>query len=93
VSIFLDGGLFLGSRAAQPAHAKTIVKADETIPAVAIASIIGKVIRDRAMVRLAKRHPRYGFEIHKGYGTLMHRRAIKKHGPSPAHRKTFLKKI
>jgi ribonuclease HII len=91
--VFLDGGLFLGSRDAQPAHAKTIVKGDEKVPAVAIASIIAKITRDRAMVRLAKRHPQYGFEIHKGYGTPMHRRAIKKHGPSAAHRKTFLREI
>ncbi len=91
IKVFLDGGLFLGARATQPSHAKTIIKADEKISAVAVASIIAKVIRDRAMVRLGKRYPAYGFEIHKGYGTLMHRRAIKKHGPSPVHRKTFLK--
>jgi ribonuclease HII len=91
--IFLDGGLFLGSRAAQPTYAKTIVKADEKIPAVAIASIIAKVVRDRAMVRLAKRYPRYGFQIHKGYGTLIHRRAIKKHGLCAIHRKTFIKNL
>src|SRR3989344_216389 len=74
----------------QKYFAKTIVRADETIPAVSIASIIAKVTRDRLMVRLAKKHPHYGFEVHKGYGTLRHRRAIKKHGPRKAHRLTFL---
>ena len=91
-SIFLDGGLFLGSRKLQPAHAKTVVKGDEKIPAVAIASIIAKVTRDRAMVRLARRHPQYGFEIHKGYGTKRHCAAIKRHGMSHVHRTTFLGK-
>ena len=92
-SVFLDGGLFLGSKKLQPLHAKTVIKGDEKIPAISIASIIAKVIRDRAMVRLAKQYPSYGLEVHKGYGTLAHRKAIKKHGPSDIHRKTFLKKI
>jgi ribonuclease HII len=87
--IFLDGGLFLG-RGAQPKNAKTIVKGDEKIPAVAIASIVAKVSRDHFMVRLAKKYPEYGFEAHKGYGTKKHYKALKKHGPCEAHRKTFL---
>src|SRR3989344_3939574 len=70
--------------------ATTVIRGDEKIPAITIASIIAKVTRDRLMVRLAKKHPHYGFEVHKGYGTLRHRRAIKKHGPSKAHRLTFL---
>jgi ribonuclease HII len=92
VSVFLDGGLFLGSRELQPKHAKTVIKGDEKICAVAVASIIAKVTRDHFMVRLSKRHAQYGFEIHKGYGTAAHRRALRKFGPCPAHRLTFLKK-
>jgi ribonuclease HII len=88
--IFLDGGLFLGGPTQQPAYAKTVVKGDEKIPAVAIASIIAKVTRDRAMVRLAKRHPNYDFEIHKGYGTKRHQAAIRRYGPCLAHRTTFI---
>ncbi len=88
--VFLDGGLFLGSRKAQSGKAKTVVKGDEKIPVVAIASIIAKVYRDHAMVRLAKQYPQYGFEIHKGYGTKAHMRAIKKLGSCKAHRLTFL---
>ena len=88
--VFLDGGLFLG-RGRQPQNAKTVIKGDEKIRAVAAASIIAKVHRDRAMVCLAKQYPQYGFEIHKGYGTKAHLRAIKKHGPSEAHRLTFLR--
>jgi len=93
--IFLDGGLFLGSKAEQHKNqksAKTLIKADETIPAVAAASIIAKVARDRFMVRLAKQYPKYGFEVHKGYGTAAHLRAIRKTGSCPAHRLTFLGK-
>jgi ribonuclease HII len=97
--VFLDGGLYLGSKARQQAliadkivSAKTVIKADERIPAVAAASIIAKVSRDAYMRRLAKRYPPYGFDIHKGYGTAAHLRAIKKYGPCAVHRLTFLKK-
>lgn len=88
--VFLDGGLFLGSKREQPSHAKTIVKADEKIAAVSIASIIAKVTRDRSMVRLGKKYPEYGFEAHKGYGTKFHREAIARFGILPMHRLTFI---
>ena len=92
-AVFLDGGLFLGNGGHTPGiTAKTVVKGDETIPAITVASIVAKVHRDRMMVRLGKKYPAYGFEVHKGYGTYAHRAAIKKHGPSDAHRLTFLKK-
>ena len=89
--VFLDGGLFIGN-GSPPRYAKTIVKGDLKIAAIKIASIIAKVHRDRLMRRLAKKYPRYGLEVHKGYGTQAHRRAIKKYGPCPAHRLTFLGK-
>jgi ribonuclease HII len=88
-TVFLDGGLYLGN-GDRPANAKTIIKGDEKVRVVAMASIIAKVQRDAYMVRLGKRYPQYGFAIHKGYGTRLHRAALKKHGPSPVHRKTFL---
>ena len=87
-AVFLDGGLFLGSKAKQ-GNAKTVIKGDEKIPAVAIASIIAKVNRDRFMVKLAKQYPAYGFEVHKGYGTKKHREALRAIGLSSAHRRTF----
>lgn len=95
--VYLDGGLFLGSKARQrklagTLRAKTVIKGDEKIPAVAAASIIAKVSRDRFMVRLAGRYPEYGFDIHKGYGTAIHRRALAKNGQCAAHRLTFLSK-
>lgn len=89
--IFLDGGLY---PTPPTPHCKlhTVVGGDEMIPAVSLASIAAKVTRDRYMVRLAKQFPEYGFERHKGYGTAAHWQAIKKHGVSPHHRLTFLKK-
>jgi ribonuclease HII len=94
-TVFLDGGLFLESRVAQRGHAYravTVIKGDEKIPAVAAASIIAKVARDRFMVKLGKRYPAYAFEVHKGYGTKIHRDALAKAGPCEAHRLTFLKR-
>jgi ribonuclease HII len=89
--IFLDGGLYLGNKKWQTKNtiANTMVKADEVIGAVMVASIIAKVHRDRFMVKLAKRYPKYGFEIHKGYGTKQHRQMIMEYGVSEMHRKTF----
>lgn len=95
VRVFLDGGLFLGSRDRQKnqqIRAETIIKGDERVPAVAAASIIAKVARDRFMIKLGARHPEYGFAVHKGYGTAAHRAAIRKHGPCETHRLTFLRK-
>lgn len=89
--IFLDGGLYLGKKDG-PIKATTLVKGDEKINAVKIASIFAKVYRDRLMCRLAKTYSAYGFEIHKGYATRMHRVAVRKHGPSPVHRLTFVGK-
>lgn len=88
----LDGGLFLKNKEHSVAlGAQTIVRGDEKVPTISAASIIAKVARDRYMAMLAKRYPGYGLEIHKGYGTLQHRRAIRKLGPSPIHRLTFLR--
>ena len=91
IRIFLDGGLYLGSKALQGASARTVIKGDEKITVVKAASILAKVHRDRFMVNLAKIYPKYGFDIHKGYGTKVHREAIAAFGPAPVHRLTFLK--
>ncbi len=69
----------------------TIIKGDETQPVISLASIVAKVTRDRHMLKLAERYPKYGFERHKGYGTDEHYQAIKKYGLTPLHRKSFLK--
>ncbi|NNK38847.1 MAG: ribonuclease HII, partial [Xanthomonadales bacterium] len=68
---------------------KTIVQGDRLEPAISAASILAKVTRDRLMVDLHRIHPVYGFDRHKGYPTAEHLRLLEKHGPCPAHRKSF----
>lgn len=68
---------------------KSIVKGDAKCAAIAAASIIAKVHRDRLMCQYAEMYPEYGFDLHKGYGTAAHLTAIEKYGPCPIHRKTF----
>ncbi len=72
-----------------PVPALGVKKGDQISPAVAAASIVAKVFRDRSMVRLDRRFPVYGFRSNKGYGTPDHRAAIAKHGPSAVHRMSF----
>ncbi len=89
--VLLDGGLYIRAnpRIYPRLSASTIVKGDEKIPVIAAASIIAKVTRDRLMERLHKKYPRYGFNIHKAYGTKMHLERLKKYGASPVHRLSF----
>jgi len=88
--IFLDGGLRVPERFK---YQKTVVKGDEKIPVISLASIMAKVTRDRKMVSLSKKFPKFNFDIHKGYGTKAHIRAIKKYGPKSIHRKSFLTRV
>ena len=69
-----------------------IVKGDAKSVSIAAGSIIAKVTRDRMMVEFDEQYPEYGFAKHKGYGTADHIRALKKYGPTPIHRRTFIKK-
>ena len=70
-----------------------IIKGDAKSVSIAAASILAKVTRDRLMVEYDKVMPEYGFAGHKGYGSKEHIEAIKKYGPTPIHRKTFIKKF
>lgn len=67
-----------------------IVKGDAKSQAIAAASILAKVSRDRLMVEMEKEYPEYGFAKHKGYGTKAHCEAIQHYGILPVHRKTFM---
>ncbi|MEJ2202371.1 MAG: ribonuclease HII, partial [Desulfuromonadaceae bacterium] len=68
---------------------QTLKQGDSRSLSIAAASVIAKVIRDRLMIAYDRRYPGYGLARHKGYGTLEHRQAIARLGPSPLHRKTF----
>ena len=68
-----------------------IIKGDATSYAIAAASIVAKVTRDRQMIELEKEYPEYGFARNKGYGTAEHIEALKKFGPCPAHRRSFIR--
>ncbi|MBQ2800746.1 MAG: ribonuclease HII [Lachnospiraceae bacterium] len=68
-----------------------IIKGDAKSVSIAAASIMAKVTRDKIMEEYDKMYPEYGFAGHKGYGSAAHIEAIKTYGPSPIHRKTFIK--
>jgi len=92
--VFLDGGLYLIKKAllanGHTLNPKTIIKGDEKINAIKLASVVAKVTRDNYMTKLHKKYPKYSFDRHKGYGTKKHMRAIKKYGPCEVHRLTFI---
>ena len=67
-----------------------IIKGDATSYAIAAASIIAKVTRDRQMAEADREYPAYGFARNKGYGTKEHIEALRKYGPCPIHRRTFI---
>ena len=87
--IFLDGSLHAPATYQQ----ETIIKGDEKIPEIALASIYAKEFRDALMRDVAKKYPHYHFESHVGYGTAAHYEAIKKIGLTDIHRKSFLKRL
>ena len=68
---------------------EAIVKGDDLVPEISAASIIAKTTRDAYMVKMAERYQYYGFEHNVGYGTEDHIMALKAHGITPIHRKTF----
>lgn len=68
---------------------EAVVRGDDRIPAISAASILAKVARDAAMTEYHRIYPEYGFDVHKGYLTKRHIRALLKHGPCPIHRKSF----
>jgi len=85
----LDGSL----KAPKGCSQETIIRGDEKIPLISAAGITAKVARDKKMVNLDKKLPKYGFKKHKGYGTKLHYKMLKKFGISPEHRKSFCRKL
>ncbi len=85
--VLLDGGL---RAPASFKNQKTIIKGDEKEKIISWASILAKVERDSLMKKFHKKYPEYSFDIHKGYGTKRHTEALKKHGLSDIHRKTWI---
>ncbi|MBP3249129.1 MAG: ribonuclease HII [Ruminococcus sp.] len=73
--------------------AQCVIKGDATSASIAAASVLAKVARDRYMRELDQAYPQYQFSQHKGYGTKLHCDMLRQYGPSPVHRRTFLKKI
>lgn len=69
--------------------AEAIVKGDAKIPSISAASILAKVYRDHWCHQLHSQFPLYGFDRHKGYGTPEHIQALRTHGPTPWHRRSF----
>ena len=90
------GGLFLvdavqGLRL--PGEARAIVHGDAISYMIGAASIVAKVARDRYMIELDAKYPVYGFARNKGYGTAEHIAALKRYGPCPEHRRSFIRGI
>ncbi|MBQ1261823.1 MAG: ribonuclease HII [Clostridia bacterium] len=74
-----------------PIPAKAVIHGDAISPSIAAASILAKVTRDRMCLELDREYPQYGIAKHKGYGTKAHMDALRQHGPSPIHRKQFIR--
>ena len=89
----IDGNRDRGRTAAITAPHRCLVKGDSLSASIAAASILAKVSRDRYMTEAAVQYPAYRFDKHKGYGTKLHYELLREHGPSPIHRRTFLKNL
>jgi ribonuclease HII len=88
--LLIDGNRFNSCKIAHT----TIIEGDAKCVSIAAASILAKVYRDLWMIEIAdKLYPDHNFAQHKGYGTKLHYEAIKKHGITPIHRKSFLKNL
>ncbi|WP_239805593.1 ribonuclease HII [Croceicoccus hydrothermalis] len=90
VEVLVDGNLTpAGRRPEWRWKARAIVKGDAKEPCISAASIVAKEHRDRMMRDAALRHPQYGWDRNMGYGTKDHLEALRRHGPTPLHRRSF----
>jgi len=85
--VLIDGNVSRGFEM----KTETIVKGDGISMSIAAASVLAKEERDRRCTELDKLYPEYQLAVHKGYPTKLHMELVRKYGPSPVHRKTFLK--
>ncbi len=90
VQILLDGGL---KAPAEYIAQKTVIKGDQKHKIISLASVVAKVTRDAYMVNMAKKYPGYGWNVNMGYGTKMHRQALKNLYIARLHRQSFLSRI
>lgn len=88
--VLLDGSL---KAPEEYTDQETIVRGDDSEPAISLASIMAKVTRDRMMKEVSPKYPEYDFHVHKGYGTAAHLKSIEKHGLSRLHRATFCTRL
>lgn len=86
-TLILSDGFALPKDSPWPSQG--IIKGDRLVATISAASIIAKVLRDRRLTELDELFPGYGLAKHKGYGTLFHRKALEKLGPSPLHRVSY----
>ena len=91
--VLVDGNRDHGKTDAITTKHRCIVKGDSLSRTIAAASILAKVSRDQYMMEMAQTYPEYAFEKHKGYGTKLHYERLRTYGPSPIHRRTFLKNL
>ena len=89
----LDGNRDHGRAGAVTTPHIMLVKGDSLSASIAAASILAKVSRDRYMEEMAVQYPQYAFEKHKGYPTKLHYELLRRYGPCPIHRRSFLKKL
>ena len=89
----IDGNRDKGKTSAVTTPHTCVIKGDSLSASIAAASILAKVSRDHWMMDAAKEYPQYRFEQHKGYGTKLHYELLREHGPSPIHRRSFLKNL
>ena len=83
--VYIDGRFFPDI----PIPGESVIRGDQSIPAVSAASILAKVARDRQMTWLDRIYPQYGFSRHKGYPTRFHRSVLETLGPTPEHRMSY----
>ena len=83
--LLIDGNIRLNL----PFFQKAIIRGDEKVFSISLASIVAKVVRDRIMERYHQKYPQYGFDRHKGYPTKQHLEKLRIYKPCPIHRRSF----